>query len=149
MTYQPADERGSAMVLALGVLAVLALLSIVVVMIASSEKWTESGEYAHSRAFYSADAAGEAGLNWVRAQGRPPSILDANRSVYLSGGYTPLSSDHNYKYDVRYLRKHFRPGWSLEYKDYEYAIEADGASARQSEAAIEVRATRLFKEGYQ
>jgi Tfp pilus assembly protein PilX len=148
MTKRLANERGSALVLAIGVLAILALLAVIVVSIASSEKWTEFAEYTHQRAFYSADAAGEAGLNWIRLQPNPPAIIDANNNVFVAGGFTPLSGDHNYKFDVQYVRKRFRAGWSLEYKDYEYAIDAEGASAKQSEAAIDIQALRLFREGY-
>ena len=141
-------ERGSAMVLTLAVVAGLALLAMIVVSIATSAKWTEFSEYTHSRAFYSADAAGEAAINWIRFQPSPPSILDAQNRVFVAGGMTALSANHNYQFDVQFVRKRFRPGWSLEYKDYEYLIDADGASAQSSEAAIEVRVTRLFREGY-
>lgn len=148
MRTQTLDQHGSAMVLAIVVLAVIAVIALVVVSISSSEKWTQFANYTQSRAFYSADAAGEAGVNWIRTQPSPPDILDANNRVFVAGGFTALSSDHQYKYDVQFVRARFRPGWSLEYKDYEYMIEADGISAKQSEAAIEVRAVRVFREGY-
>jgi hypothetical protein len=136
------------MVLAIGVLGVLAVLALVIVSIAVSEKKTESAQYSADRAFYSADAASEAGIAWIRMQSSPPSVMDANKNVYLAGGYTLLSGDHNYKYDIRFVRKHYRPGWSLDYKDFEYVIQAQGASAQQSEAKIEVNAMRLYREGY-
>jgi Tfp pilus assembly protein PilX len=148
MTDRLTNQRGSAMVLALGVLAVLAVLAIVVVSIASSDKWSASSEYTHSRAFYSADAASEAGLHWIRQQPAPPPLLDADKNVLKAGSFTPLSADHRYKANVQYVRKRFRPGWSVEYKDYEYDVLATGASARESQADIDVRATRLFREGY-
>jgi Tfp pilus assembly protein PilX len=148
MTTPLANERGSALVLAIGVLVVLAALAVIIVSIAVTEKKSEFASYTHSRAFYSADAAGEAGVNWVRMQPSPPAMVNAQKDVYVSGGFTALSADHTYKYDVRFVKKHFRPGWGLEYKDYEYTIDADGASVQQSEAAIEVSALRLYKEGY-
>ncbi len=149
MTEQRECERGSAMILTLAVVAGLALLAMIVVSIATSAKWTEFAEYTHSRAFYSADAAGEAAINWIRFQPSPPAIIDGQNHVFVAGGATVLSANHSYQYDVQFVRKRFREGWSLDYKDYEYLIDADGASAQQSEAAIEVRVTRLFKEGYQ
>lgn len=78
----------------------------------------------------------------------PPGLIDVQNHVYVAGSFTPLTTGNSYKYDIQFLRKHFRPGWSLEYKDFEYLVDADGASVQQSEAAIEVDATRLFKEGY-
>lgn len=149
MKARLADESGSALILAIGVLVVLAAIAVVIVSLAISEKKSQFSTFTHSRAFYSADAAGEAGVNWIRQQPAPPGLLDAQNNVFLSGGFTALSADHSYKFDVKYVKKHFRPGWSLEYKDFEYLVDADGVSVQQSEAAIEVDAMRLFKEGYQ
>jgi Tfp pilus assembly protein PilX len=143
------DERGSALLLSIGVLVILAVIAVVIVSIAVSEKKAQFSTFTQSRAFYSADAAGEAGINWIRIQPGPPSIVDAANHVFVAGSYIPLSTDHSYKYDVTFVRKHFRPGWSLEYKDFEYLIDADGTSVQQSQAGIAVNATRLFKEGYQ
>lgn len=143
-----ADERGSALILAIGVLVVLAAIAVVIVSVAVSEKKSQFATYTHSRAFYSSDAAGEAGINWIRIQPSPPGLLNAAKDVYLSGAYVPLTPTHSYKFDIKYVRKHFRPGWGLEYKDFEYLIDADGASVQQSESAVEVNALRLYKEGY-
>ncbi len=149
MKHTLADERGSALILAIGVLVVLAAIAGVIVSIAISEKKSQSATYTGSRAFYSADAAGEAGINWIRTQPSPPGLLDAQKNVFLSGGYIPLNPTHSYKFDVQYVGKHFRPGWDAEYyKDFEYRIDANGASVQQSESAVEVSALRLYKEGY-
>ena len=136
------------MVLAIGVLAVLAVLAAVIMTIVVAEKRTAFSEYANSRAFYSADAASEAGVNWIQHQASPPPLVDSLSRVSVAPGFTSLSSDHRYKYDVQFVRRRFRPGWSVEYKDFEYRVDATGASAQQSEAAIQVTATRLYREGY-
>ncbi len=148
MSRRLADERGSALVLAMGVLVVLTGIALIIVALAVSNKKSEFATVTQNRAFYSADAAGEAGINWVRTQLNPPGLLDGQNHVYIAAGYVPLTTDQNYKFDVAYVRKHFRPGWSLEYKDFEYRIDAGGTSVQQSEAAIEVGALRLYKEGY-
>lgn len=142
------DESGSALLLAIGVLVILAGIAAVIVSIAISEKKSEFAEYTHDRAFYSADAAGEGGINWLKGQTSPPPLLDVSNNVYISGAYVPLSTGHNYKYDIRYVTKRFRAGWSLEYRDYEYLVTAAGSSVQQADAAVEVDATRLYKEGY-
>ena len=134
--------------LALVVLAVLALLAVVIVSVATSSKWTEFQEFSNNRAFYSADAAGEAAVNWIRFQTEPPGIIDVQNRVFAAGGFTTLAAGQQYRFDVIFVRTDFRPGWSLEYKDYEYRIVANGASVQQSEAGVEVRARRVFKEGY-
>ena len=148
MTERLANERGSITVLVIGVLGVLAALAVVVVSIATSGKWSAFAEYAHTRAFYAADAAGESGLNWLRSQPSPPPFVDGNSNVRLAGGFTALSGEQNYKSDIQFVRKHFRPGWSIEYKDYEYTVKADGGSVRESQAAVDVQAARLYREGY-
>lgn len=136
------------MVLALGVLAVLAVLALIVVAIAVSEKHTELSDYAGTRSFNSADAATEAGVNWLLLQQNPPPLIDAQSNVFVAAGYTSLSTDHRYKYDVQYRSKRVRSGYSVEYKDYEYRVQATGASSQQSLSAVELGATRLYREGY-
>lgn len=148
MTHTPNPERGSAMVLAIGVLAVIAVMAVVIISVVVSEKRTSSSAYAFDRAFYSADAASEAGVNWIRGQLSPAATVDTLNHVRLSTGVIDLSTDHHYEFEVEYVGKQHRPGWSVEYKDYMYRVEADGTSAQQSQAALQVNATRLYREGY-
>jgi Tfp pilus assembly protein PilX len=143
------DERGSALLLSIGVLVILAAIAVVIVSIAVSEKKSQFATLTQSRAFYSADAAGEAGINWIRIQNSPPSHLDAQKHVYIAGSYTPLSADHSYKCDVTFVTKSPAYGWDADYKNFEYLIDGSGTSVQQSDAAIQVNATRLFREGYQ
>jgi Tfp pilus assembly protein PilX len=142
------SENGSAMVLAIGVMAVLALIAIVVISVVIAEKRSSSSQYAQDRAFYSADAAGEAGVHWIKTQLSPPALVDTMNSVRAAAGYTALSDDHLYDYSVGYVGKQFRPGWSVEYKDYIYRVDAQGKSAQQSKAAVDFNGTRLYREGY-
>ena len=148
MAQRMSNERGSALVMALGALAVLAVIAIVVVAIVVSEKRTAFSEYSGSRSFYSADAASEAGVHWSRHQYTPPQLVDTLGHVKVTNVYTAIGPENGYKFDVEYTRKRYRPGWSTEYKDYEYHVDARGMSVQQSEAVIEVRATRLYREGY-
>lgn len=148
MTRHTSNERGAAMVLVLGVLGALSVMALVVMAVVVTEKRTSFSEYANNRSFYSADAAGEAGLAWIRRLPSPPSLVDTLNHVSVSAAYTSLSDDHGYKFDVKFERKRFRPGWSVEYKDYEYTVEASGVSTQQAESAVELGAARLFREGY-
>lgn len=142
------NDKGIAMVVALSVITGLALLGVIVIAVATSEKRTAFNEYTHTRSFYAADAGGEMAINWLRIQNTPPNMVDAQKHVSVPTGYDTLSADHLYKYDITFVRKRLRPGWSLEYKDFEYMIESDGASVAESESAIELQTRRLFKEGY-
>jgi hypothetical protein len=142
------DQSGSAMVLAIGVMAVLAVLAVVVISIVIAEKRSSSSQYANDRAFYSADAAGEAGVHWVRGQLSPPALLDSLNSVRLRAGNAVLATDHLYDYSVQFATRRHRLGCSIEYKDYVYRVAASGTSAQQASAAVELNATRLYREGY-
>ncbi|MCX5801049.1 MAG: hypothetical protein NTX17_06645 [Candidatus Eisenbacteria bacterium] len=148
MKHSLSNNKGIAMVTALAFITCLALLAAIIIAVAISEKKITSNEYAHGRSFYSADAAGEAAINWLRAQSSPPGIVDEDDHVFVPVGYSNLSQDHRYQFRITYLRKTTRPGWGAEYKDFEYNIEAVGASSQESESQIVVQASRLFKEGY-
>jgi Tfp pilus assembly protein PilX len=148
MTCESRNERGSALVFAIGVMAVLAVLALVITSVVINEKRTSSAEYAYNRAFYSADAASEAGVHWIRGQLSPPATVDTVNNVRVSTGPATLSANHSYEFGVQYVTKQFRPGWSVEYKDYVYRVEATGSSSQSSQAAMQVNATRLYREGY-
>ena len=142
------SERGSAMVMALGVVTVLAILAFVVMGVVITEKKTARSEYSNSRSFNTADAASEAGVNWILHQRTPPDIVDTLNNVYVQDTLTTLYGQSRYEFDVRFIRKKHRPGWTTDYKDYEFLIVASGVSAQQSQAAVDVGATRLYREGY-
>jgi hypothetical protein len=148
MKHLLSDDKGIAMVTALAFITCLALLAAIIIAVAISEKWTSSNEYAHGRSFYSADAASEAAVNWLRSQNSPPIIVDGENHVYVPNGYTELNNDHRYQFEITYVRKINRPGWGSEYKDFEYDIRAVGSTSQESESEIAVQARRLFKEGY-
>lgn len=142
------NERGSVMVFAIGVLAVLAVLALVIVAVVVSEKRTTMADYSGTRAFYSADAASEGGINWILNQVTPPPTLDAQNNVFLAAGFTALDANNQYQYNIQFVQKQPRPGWSTEYKDYTYQITATGAGTQASQSQALVSATRLYREGY-
>ncbi len=152
MTHHSHDERGSAMVMALGALAVLAVIAIAVVAIVIAEKRTGMSDYTGSRAFYTADAASEAGVNWIRHQASPPIPVDTLRYFRMDTTVV-LDARDKYKFDVEpppfpAPKKRYRAGWTREWVDYEFRVQASGASSQQSQAAIEVGATKLYRRGY-
>jgi len=145
------NESGFAMIIAMAFVLGLALLAAIIMAVSSTEKNTSFNEYSYTRSFYAADAGGEAAINWLRIQGSPPGFLDSDQHVYVPTGYDDLDTynqDHKYKYELTYLRKRPRAGWSTEYKDFEYEIESDGSSVSDAQTEVEVNALRLFKEGY-
>jgi len=136
------------MVMTLGYLSVLILIAAIIVVVAVSEKRTSHIQYNHGRSFYSADAGGEAAINWLRVQNSPPGILDSNNHVYIPASYDSLGKAGKYKFSITFVGKRNKPGWGLGYKDFDYGIISDGLSAQESESEIGIQARRLFKEGY-
>jgi Tfp pilus assembly protein PilX len=148
MKHELSNDRGFAMVIALTFLTGLAVVAVIIVAVATMEKRTAFNEYTYTRSFYSADAGSEAAVNWLRFLSSPPGFLDPSKTVYVPAGYTTITPEAKYKYNVTYLRKRHRAGWSKEYLDYEYRVDSDGTSVQDSESQVEVQALRLFKEGY-
>jgi hypothetical protein len=148
MKHTLKDNKGVAMITALAIITCLALLAVVIVSVSILEKKTTFNEYTTMRSFNSADAGTEAAVNWLRIQGYPPALLDADKHVYIPSDYSALSDDHKYQFEITYDRKRIRPGWSIHYKDFEYDVVALGESVQESESEIALHARRLFKEGY-
>jgi Tfp pilus assembly protein PilX len=143
------NDKGSALVATLFFITALAITATVIVWVTSSERRVSHNEYSYARSFYSSDAGAESAINWIRTRQLPPAIIDAQEKfVANQNDYTMMYDDHKYKFDVRFVRVRFRPGWSQEYMDFDYTIDSKGESVQQSSARIEVRTSRLFRQGY-
>lgn len=143
------NDRGTALVATLFFITALAVTATVIVWVTGSERRVSHNEYTHTRAFYSSDAGSETAINWIRTRQIPPAIIDMQEKYVASqDDYTVLHNDHKYKFDVRFDRVRFRPGWSREYLDFDYTIDSRGASVQESSTRIEVRTSRLFRQGY-
>ncbi len=143
------NNRGTALVATLFFITALAVTATVIVWVTGSERRVSHNEYTHTRSFYASDPGAETAKNRIRTQQIPPRIVDtAEKLVVDQDDYTYLQSDHKYQFDVRFDRVRFRPGWSREYLDFDYTIDSRGASVQESSARIEVRTSRLFRQGY-
>jgi Tfp pilus assembly protein PilX len=143
------NDRGTALVATLFFITALAVTATVIVWVTGSERRVSHNEYTHARAFYSSDAGSETAINWIRTRQIPPAIIDLQEKfVENQDEYTVLHGDHKYKFDVRFDRVRFRPGWSRDYLDFDYTIDSRGASVQESSTRIEVRTSRLFRQGY-
>ncbi len=139
---------GFAMVAALLVVLVLSVLAVAAVWLASSEKKTTLAEATHMSSVFSADAGGEAAINFVRVSNAPPQILDFNTMAVRAQASTAIEGTQDYAYSVNFTRKRAKPGWGTEYLDYDYNIGARGESGREGRSDVAVVVSRLFREGY-
>lgn len=142
------DREGFALVTTLLVVLVLSVLAVGVVWMASSEKKTSFAEGVHAASVFAADAGGEAGINFIRVSDSPPTISDFATMNVRSQGETALEGSAAYSYDANYLQKRPKPGWGIEYLDYDYRIGSQGTASRTGQSGVSVVVSRLYKEGY-
>jgi Tfp pilus assembly protein PilX len=141
-------REGFAMVTALLVVLVLSVLAVGAAWLARSEKKTTLAEATHMSSVFSADAGGEAAINFVRTSNTPPQILDFATMAVRSQGSTTIAGTQDYTYDVNFTRKRPKPGWGVDYLDYDYAVASEGEAGRQARSGVAIVVSRLFKEGY-
>jgi len=141
-------REGFALATTLLIILVLGVIALGAAWLASAERKTAQAESVHMRALFSADSGSEAAINFIRLADAPPAIMDlADRSVRQQD-LTALEGSQSYAYDCQFLRKRPKPGWGMDYLDYDYAVLADGEAGRQGQSAVRVVASRLFREGY-
>ena len=151
MTGLMYNEKGSALVTTLFFLLGLAVTGAIIAGIASSERRVANNEYTHTRSFNSSDAGSEVGINWIRTL-NGPQLVPYNTRVQQLTSYSDLTTSYTtgeankFKYDITFDRRRFRPGWSREYKDYDFTIDSEGASSQESATVIQVQASRLFRD---
>ena len=139
---------GFAMVTALLVVLVLSVLAVGAAWLARSEKKTTLAEAVHLRSVFAADAGGEAAINFVRTSNLPPQILDFGTMAVRSQPTTALEGSQQYRYNVNFERKRLKPGWGVDYLDYDYEIGSQGQASRLGQSGVQVVVSRMYKEGY-
>ena len=142
------DREGFALVTTLLIILVLSVIAVGAAYLASSEKRTSFAESVHLSAVYSADAGGEAGINFLRLSDSPPAILDFADFAVRNEGNTAIRGSQSYEFDCFYIRKRPKPGWGIEFLDYDYRVSSIGKASQSGTSGVELVAARLFKEGY-
>jgi len=142
-TTSPLDREGFAMVTTLLVVLILSVLAVGAAWIAGSEKKTAFNESVHVRSVYAADAGGESAINFIRL-----SELDVGSGLVRNQGNTGLVGSQSYDYSAFFLQKRPKPGWGMDYLDYDYRIDSRGSASQAGDSGVELVVSRLFKEGY-
>lgn len=151
MTIRTAPEpgrEGFALVATLMIILVLTVIAVGATWLASSEDKVTTAESVHTRALLSADAGGESAINFIRLADDPPPIIDFGDMTVRTQGATAIDAGQQYQYGCRFVRKRPKAGWGTEYLDYEYAVDAAGTTGAQGNSAVQVVASRLYREGY-
>jgi hypothetical protein len=142
------NREGFAMVTTLLVVLILSVLAVGVAWIAGTEKKTTFAESVHVRSVYSADAGGEAAINFLRMAEAPPPPLNFGSGLVRSQGTTGLAGSQTYDYDAFFMQRRPKPGWGKDYLDYDYRIASHGTASRLGESGVELVVSRLYKVGY-
>ena len=142
------NREGFAMVTTLLVVLILSVLAVGVVWMATSEKKTSFAEGVHVASVFAADAGGESAINFVRISDSPPAIIDFGTKSVRNQGKTALEGSTAYSYSTFYLKKSPKPGWGIDYLDYDYRIGSRGSASQKGDSGVDVVVSRLFKEGY-
>lgn len=146
-----ADSRreGFALVSALLIVLVLAVIGLGAAWLASGERRCSFADSVHTRALLSADAGGEAAINFLRLSEEPPLVTDYVSLTVQSVGDTPLEGSQDYAYSCRFLGQRPKPGWGIEWLDFEYGVDARGGASTEGRSDVEMIVSKLYyQEGY-
>lgn len=141
-------REGFALVATLLIILVLTVIAVGASWLASSEHKVTTAESVHARALFSADAGCEAAINFIRLADSPPAIIDYADNTVRTQGATSIDAGQRYQYGCRFIRKRRKFGWDENYVDFEYAVDAAGATGAQGNSAVQVVAARLYRVGY-
>lgn len=143
----PSSRQGFALVSTLLIVLVISVLALGVAWLASSEKKTSFAEGVHIRSVLAADAGSEAGINFLRFADIPPALSSADGLVAGTERIT-LANSQAFAFECVFVGKSFRPGWGVEYPDFDYHIDSTGFASTKGEGHVQVLASRMFKTGY-
>lgn len=143
-----AGRAGFAMASTLLIVLMLAVIAMGAAWLASSERKTSHAESVHMRALLAADGGTEAAINFLRLSNDPPPILDFGTLNVQAVVGQAIQNTQRYDYDCDFLRKRPKPGWGIDYLDYEYAVTARGVAGQRGQSGVQAVVARLYREGY-
>jgi hypothetical protein len=144
----PIDRDGFALVTSLLVILLLSLIAVAAVVLSSTEKQTSFAESVHNSAVFAADAGGEAAIHYLRMSDSPPKIVDFADGTVQREDDEPVVGSQEYDYECQYSRKRPKPGWGVNFLDYDYRVASTGRASTRGRSDIDLVASRLFREGY-
>lgn len=144
---RPGNE-GFALVTSLLVILVLSLIAVAAVVLSGTEKRTSFAESVHVSAVFSADSGGEAAIHYLRMSDAPPKIIDHADMTVRSESNSTIQGAQKFDYECKYSGKQPKPGWGVQFLDYDYRVESSGHAAAKGRSDVDLLASRLFREGY-
>jgi len=154
-----ANDRGSALVLALLILVLLTLMGISATNTSTVEVQMASSEKFYELAFYSAESGWQRALNWL--DGQFPGVTD--NLVWDGTTFTPvagsleeaptvgipLADDTNTQYLVKVEFAGTAPvtGYGTSFRRFNYRVNSLGVGPGNARSEVEVTAGKVFDMG--
>jgi hypothetical protein len=154
-----ANEKGSALVLALLILVLLTLMGISATTTSTVEIQMAGGEKFYELAFYSAESGWQRALNWLDNQ--IPGVTD-NRVwdgadfIPVAGSLDeaatvgiPLANDNKTEYRVKVAFVGTAPvaGYGTSFRRFNYRVNSVGIGPGNARSEVEVTAGKVFDMG--
>jgi hypothetical protein len=154
-----ANEKGSALVLALLMLVLLTLMGISATTTSTVEIQMAGGEKFYELAFYSAESGWQRALNWLDNQFPGVTdnrVWDGTDFMPVSGSLDeaatvgiPLANDNNTQYFVKVEFVGTAPaaGYGTSFRRFNYRVDSVGIGPGHARSEVEVTAGKVFDMG--
>ena len=154
-----ANEKGSALVLALLMLVLLTLMGISATTTSTVEIQMAGGEKFYELAFYSAESGWQRALNWLDNQFPGVTdnrVWDGTDFIAVAGSLDdaatvgiPLATDNNTQYFVKVEFVGTAPaaGYGTGFRRFNYRVNSVGRGPGNARSEVEVTAGKVFDMG--
>jgi Tfp pilus assembly protein PilX len=151
------EESGATLVIVMLVSVVLALLGVVSLMTSRTEILIVGNDRTYRQTFYTAESGWQVAANWLVSV--YPAITDARSTSdvaqYLSGNpedardWIAMRDNANLQYALamQFVQAVNTPGYSTEFKRFEYAVATTGRWEGKAEAQIRIGAGKVYHVG--
>ena len=149
-----ANDRGSALVVALLVLVLLTLMGISATTTSTIEVQMAGNEKFHDMAFYAAESGWQTSLNWLDHQypavtqnlgwdEASETFVEAN---YDSSDYMVLAGDNDTEYSVNieFVGTSAVPGYGTNFRRFNYKVDSTGIGPSKARSTVRVVAGKIF-----
>ena len=151
------EERGTTIVIVMLVSVVLALFGVVSLMTSRTEVLIVGNDRTYRQVFYTAESAWQVAANWLVSA--YPAVTDGRttRDVaqYLSGdpedsrAWIAMRDNANLQYAIalQFVQAVNTPGYSTDFKRFDYTVETTGRWEGKAEAQVRVGAGKVYYVG--
>jgi Tfp pilus assembly protein PilX len=152
-----AQETGATVVIALLVSVVLALLGTVALMTSRTEVLIVGNDKLHRQAFYTAESGWQVAANWLASvfPGITDSRSTSDVAKQLSGDpddartwlELPQNPNLQYALAIQFVQAVNTPGYSTEFKRFDYTVDTTGRWQGKAEAKVRIGAGKVYYMG--